>query len=84
MEITYKEWLSEFNKISQKWVSENKDRIMRLTDIEIGEIGDELQADAYSSVGGERLDLTEWESYDSSCADRNDFEYKLKQKMAKG
>ncbi len=78
MTISYENWKKEFKQISEQWTAENKTRIPELTDTEIAEIGDEIQADAYSGAGGERLELTDWPEYDESCTDRDDFQAELK------
>ena len=77
---TYEEWKAEFKTVCDEWVAKNEHRINSLTIEQVYEIGDELQADAFDNLGNHRLDLTDWEFYDDSCADRQDFERELESK----
>ena len=78
---TYTEWQTEFEKVCNEWVAKNAPRIKGLTMEQISEIGDELQADAFSNLGNHRLDLTEWEFHDASCSDRQDFQMEVYEYM---
>ncbi len=76
MDISIEKWEQSFNKLTLIWTAKNSDLISNLTDIEIGEIGDELQLNAFLAIGGEES-ITDWDFYEDSSAYRTDFQYSL-------
>jgi len=76
-QITIKSYEKMFNKLTTEWLKGIDWRVVEFTENEIAQAGDDFQSDAYSELGGDAIEICDWELYDESCDIRGDFEINL-------
>ena len=87
--VSYAAWCVEFDKLVKAYLLDIDWKTIYFEENDFGEIGDDLQWDAYRNIYfnivdesdiayDHNPDVAEWVHYDQSCDNRTDFEIDLK------